>query len=154
MTLEHQIQQTVLAHKAGVEDLSAQIGRAASTLYAWANPNGEASPPLHMLLPLMTATNDYRILRWFAKRTRHVLVPLKRRISRVGPVSVLELQDTFSSCTRTLIARAKGQATRADCREAMYATIETLQAGIKALEAEGFLPLEETQLCLELKHGK
>lgn len=150
MALEHEIQKTVLGHERGVEALATQIGRAASTVYAWANVNGEASPPLHMLLPLMTATKDFRVLRWFARETGHVLVALKKRLPKSGPMSVLELQDAFNACTRALIARAQGKSSQAECRAALQDTIEKLQFAIKALEEEGFLPLEESQLCLNL----
>ncbi|OQA87033.1 MAG: hypothetical protein BWY28_02162 [bacterium ADurb.Bin236] len=150
MTLKIEIQKTVLGHKAGVEDLAAALGRAGSTVYRWGNPNEESWPPLPELLPLMRATGDYRVLRWFARATGHALLKLPARIPRLGTRTVADAQSQFAKCAQALIQRNAGEITRDEAREAVYQTVELLLAVDRILERGSELNLEEGQKCLRL----
>jgi len=90
---------TIRGSKKSVEQLADELGCSASLLYRY-GLEGEsgADMPLKRLLPLMAATNNYRILRHLNSRCGFLTVsqPRVRRLKAKDPRVVNEMQRNFS----------------------------------------------------------
>lgn len=90
---------TIHGAKKSVAEIADDIGRSASVLYRYALDGESGAPmPAELLIPLMKATADYRILQHMAASCDFALVRLKRAsvLKTKDPAVVNEIQARFS----------------------------------------------------------
>lgn len=93
------IKRTILGAKKSVAQIADEMGCSESILYRY-GLDGEsgAEMPLSRLIPLMRATDDYRILRHIAARCDHVAVKVRRvaALKKKDPAILNEIQGRFA----------------------------------------------------------
>lgn len=97
--LKATLKKTLLNSKHSVAELADTLGCAESLLYRYALPGESgAEMPLKRLIPLMLATNDYRLLTHIAARCGFATVKLRRvaELKRRDPETLNAIQSRFS----------------------------------------------------------
>jgi hypothetical protein len=99
--LKNQIYFTVHGAKKSVQQLADEIGISASYLYRASLESDESGCrfPLDLLLPLMHAAGDYRILDHLTNRCGRVTTSLPRvaKLKRKDPQTINEIQRNFNA---------------------------------------------------------
>jgi len=96
--LKSELYITVHSARKSVPELADEIGVSTSLLYRYAiEGESGADLPLRRLIPLMRATNDFRVLRHLAARCGFVLVKLPRvaKLKKPDAHSVNEITRKF-----------------------------------------------------------
>ena len=155
MTLEEQVQMTIDGYSKGSKELGIQLGRGYVTVRRWASHELEDLPPAAMLVPLMRATGDVRILKWMARQVGCAVIKMSKRLPKLGALTVLGFQKQFNELNAALLDRAMGKISKDKCVIAIEEAIEALLMAKRIVKEEGELPLGEGgQLCLQLDTKK
>jgi hypothetical protein len=97
--LKTALKKTILGARQSVTAIADELGCCESVLYRYGlDGDSGAEFPLKRLIPLMKATEDYRLLHHIAARCGFVLVRLARAtaLKRKDPEAVNEIQARFS----------------------------------------------------------
>ncbi len=156
MSIERELQAAFLKHTGGdgkrAEELAEMLGLSLSYLYRACNPDDVAAQlKLSALLPFLKLTKNYNPLRFLARRCGFVLVPIPKRVPRMGPATVAALQAEFLECQTQIFKYSQGEVTKSEMQKEIYRMIETLIRLDRQVENEQLLRLEEPQKCLPLQ---
>lgn len=106
-TLEEAVYKTIHKNKKGVsiEQIATASATGKNHLYRMANENDACSMPASKLVPVMNATEDYRILNFLAKQTGHLCIKMPRGIRKgTDPkMDISEYQKEFNEMVNKLI---------------------------------------------------
>jgi hypothetical protein len=127
-----------------VEALANELGVSPNYLYRSCLPiddNGSGCRfPLELLVPLMSATGDYSVLRYLAHRTGHVVYRIPRSRRRTA-ADLNDHQKTLTDYFGALLQLFDGEIDMDECLEHIHRVLEEVAGFKKSVEQgrqEGF----------------
>lgn len=134
ITLQDSIHRLVLCGRLKIQELADRIGWSQSSLYRAANPCDEANFPVSKLIPTMQAQQDFGPLRHIASRCGFALYQIPRRIGRMRPDEIANLQQAQAEAIHAISRFFAGAITPDEARTAIDAAIGKLARSRKAVD--------------------
>jgi hypothetical protein len=120
-----------------VEALADELGVSQNYLYRSCLPIDDRSSgcrfPLELLIPLMNSTGDYRVLKYLAHRTGHVVYRIPRNRQRTA-ADLNTHQKTFAEYFGALLQFFDGELDMDECLEYINRVLEEVAGFKKSVE--------------------